>query len=39
MSAHLSIDWTRCEGRGLCLELLPEVLVAGRLGLPRVTSG
>ncbi|MGI9124601.1 MAG: ferredoxin, partial [Mycobacterium sp.] len=22
----LHIDWTRCDGRGLCTELLPDVL-------------
>jgi ferredoxin len=23
MSAALDIDWTRCDGHGLCAELLP----------------
>ena len=22
---RLHIDWTRCDGRGLCTELLPEL--------------
>jgi len=34
MTAHLDIDWTRCQGRGLCLELVPELLVADDWGYP-----
>jgi len=26
MKTHLHIDWTSCDGRGLCVELLPGVL-------------
>ena len=26
LMSRLHIDWTRCEGRGSCVELLPEVL-------------
>jgi ferredoxin len=31
----LHIDWTACEGRGLCTELLPEILVRDEWGYPR----
>jgi ferredoxin len=26
VTARLHIDWTGCDGRGLCTELLPELL-------------
>ena len=31
---RLAIDWTACDGRGLCLELLPEVLYPDDWGYP-----
>jgi ferredoxin len=31
----LSVDWTACDGRGLCLDLLPELLEADPWGFPR----
>lgn len=34
MSARLRVDWTLCEGRGLCLELLPELLRPDDWGYP-----
>lgn len=35
MSAHrLHIDWTTCDGRGLCTELLPELLDRDEWGYP-----
>ena len=34
MSARLQVDWTRCTGRGLCIELLPEVFSADDWGYP-----
>jgi ferredoxin len=34
MTTKLLIDWTRCEARGLCIELLPEVLVPDDWGYP-----
>lgn len=34
MSTHLTIDWTRCEARGFCVELLPEILVEDDWGYP-----
>jgi len=30
----LHIDWTRCDARGSCTELLPELLRADRWGYP-----
>ncbi|MGN6325058.1 ferredoxin [Pseudolysinimonas sp.] len=30
----MHIDWTRCDGRGLCTELLPEVLGRDAWGYP-----
>ena len=30
----LHIDWTLCDGRGLCTELLPEVLDRDEWGYP-----
>jgi ferredoxin len=32
--ARLHIDWTRCDGRGLCAELLPELLDRDEWGYP-----
>jgi ferredoxin len=31
----LHINWTACDGRGLCTELLPELLVRDEWGYPR----
>ncbi|GAB2759813.1 ferredoxin [Sinomonas atrocyanea] len=31
---ELHVDFTRCEGRGLCAELLPELLVRDDWGYP-----
>lgn len=39
MSDRLRIDWTRCDGRGLCIELLPNVLEADEWGYPLARSG
>ncbi|MEJ5914368.1 ferredoxin [Pseudokineococcus sp. 1T1Z-3] len=33
-AASLHVDWTACDGRGLCAELLPEVLAADPWGYP-----
>lgn len=35
-AARLHIDWTRCDGRGLCVELLPEALRRDDWGYPVV---
>lgn len=34
VSDRLQVDWTRCTGRGLCIELLPELLSADDWGYP-----
>jgi ferredoxin len=39
VTKRLHIDWTRCEGRGLCAELLPEVLTRDDWGYPLSRSG
>jgi ferredoxin len=31
---RLRVDWTACDGRGLCTELLPEILTADDWGYP-----
>lgn len=36
---RLHIDWTRCDGRGLCTELLPGVLDRDDWGYPRARAG
>ncbi len=38
MSAELKVDWTRCDARGLCLELLPELLRGDDWGYPMTTG-
>lgn len=35
----LHIDWTRCDGRGLCTELLPDVLDRDEWGFPLSRNG
>lgn len=37
--ARLHIDWTRCDGRGLCTELLPGVLRRDSWGYPLARDG
>jgi len=32
--SRLHIDWTACEGRGVCSELLPELLRSDDWGYP-----
>ena len=39
MSTRLHIDWTRCDGHGSCVELLPEVLTTDPFGFPATRSG
>lgn len=34
----LHIDWTACDGRGLCVELLPELLGRDDWGYPIVAE-
>ena len=38
-TAALSVDWTACDGRGLCLDLLPELLEPDPWGFPRSRPG
>ncbi len=35
----LHIDWTACDGRGLCSELLPELLDRDEWGYPIARDG
>lgn len=37
--SRLHIDWTRCDGRGLCTELLPGVLRRDPWGYPLARDG
>lgn len=32
--SRLHVDWTRCDGHGLCAELVPEVLARDEWGYP-----
>jgi ferredoxin len=36
---RLHIDWTACDGRGLCTELLPETLGRDPWGFPLPRNG
>lgn len=36
---RLHIDWTRCDGRGLCAELLPQLLTRDDWGYPLARNG
>jgi ferredoxin len=36
--SSLHVDWTRCDGRGLCSELLPELLQRDEWGYPRAAD-
>lgn len=36
---RLYVDWTRCDGRGLCQELVPELFVADDWGYPLSRTG
>jgi ferredoxin len=38
-AARLHVDWTACQARGACLELLPQVLAADDWGYPRPRAG
>jgi ferredoxin len=39
LQPRLHIDWTRCDGRGLCAELLPGVLRRDPWGYPLARDG
>ena len=34
MTAQLEIDWTRCDGHGLCAALLPDRIAVDEWGFP-----
>ncbi len=38
MTLRLRIDWPRCDGHGLCHELLPEFVSLDEWGYPRVNG-
>ncbi len=38
-SLRLHIDWTACDGRGLCVELIPELLGRDEWGYPMSRAG
>lgn len=38
MNAHLLVDWPACRGRGLCHEVLPELIELDQWGYPIVTG-
>ncbi len=35
-AARLEIDWTRCDGHGLCAALLPERIALDEWGFPLI---
>ncbi len=38
-STRLHIDWTACDGRGLCAELLPHLIGRDEWGYPIALAG
>jgi ferredoxin len=39
MAEHIEIDRIRCDGHGLCAELLPEMIVLDDWGYPIIKDG
>ena len=39
MTARLHVDWTACEARGSCIELLPHLLTEDDWGYPLARGG
>lgn len=39
MADTLHIDWTSCDGRGLCTDLLPQLLARDDWGYPLARHG
>jgi ferredoxin len=39
MTMRLHVDWTRCDGHGSCVELLPDLLDLDDFGFPVPRSG
>lgn len=38
MNHRIRVDWPACRGRGLCFEVLPEILELDEWGYPIVTG-
>lgn len=38
-SLRLHVDWTACDGRGLCAEILPQQIARDDWGYPRSARG
>lgn len=38
MTAQLRVDWPTCKGRGLCHEVLPEIIDLDEWGYPIITG-
>ncbi len=38
-SAHLRVDWPHCDARGLCAEVLPELIHVDEWGYPVIVGG
>jgi ferredoxin len=38
MSKRLRVDWPNCKGRGLCHEVLPEIIDLDEWGYPVITG-
>lgn len=36
---RLHVDWTRCDGHGLCAALLPDRIALDEWGFPVLTGG
>jgi ferredoxin len=34
--SQLQIDWTRCDGHGLCTEVFPEAITSDEWGYPMI---
>ena len=39
MGPTLAVDWTACDGRVLCAELLPELIKRDEWGFPLISDG
>jgi ferredoxin len=37
-STRLAIDWTRCDGHGLCAALLPQAITLDEWGFPIIDA-
>lgn len=35
---RLRVDWPNCQARGLCYELLPEIITSDEWGYPIITD-